>query len=146
MFIRNYKSSDCEQLAVLFYQTVHTVNAADYSAKQLYAWAPGTVDLSEWNASFLRHKTLVAIQDGIIAGFGDIDETGYLDRLFVHRDYQGQGIASALCDELENGFAQVITQASITAKSFFLDRGYKMIRKQQVEKNGILLTNYVMQK
>lgn len=119
MFIRNYKSSDCEQLAELFYQTVHTVNATDYSAKQLYAWAPGTVDLSEWNASFLRHKTLVAIQDGIIAGFGDIDETGYLDRLFVHRDYQGQGIASALCDELENGFTQVTTQASITAKSFF---------------------------
>ena len=145
MFIRKYISSDCEQLAELFYQTVHTVNAKDYSQDQLYVWATGNVDLFVWNKSFLEHNTFVAIKNSIIVGFGDIDNTGYLDRLFVHKDYQRQGIASALCDKLENGFTRITTHASITAKPFFLHRGYKLVKEQQAVRNGISLTNYAME-
>ena len=94
----------------------------------------------------MRDNTLVAIENSIIVGFGDIDSTGYLDRLYVHKDYQKQGIASALCDKLENGFTKITTHASITAKPFFLHRGYKVVKEQQVERNGIFLTNYVMEK
>ena len=36
--------------------------------------------------------------------------------------------------------------ASITARPFFEKRGYRVIREQQVERKGILLTNYVMEK
>ena len=146
MFIREYLSSDCEQLAELFYHTVHTVNAKAYSQKQLDAWATGNVDLSVWNKSFLEHNTFVAIEYNTVEGFGDIDNTGYLDRLFVHKDYQRQGIASALCDKLENGFTRITTHASITAKPFFLHRGYKLVKEQQVVRDGISLTNYVMEK
>ena len=146
MFIREYISSDCEQLAELFYQTVHTVNAKDYSQKQLDAWATGNVDLSVWNKSFLEHNTFVAIEDNTVVGFGDIDNTGYLDRLFVHKDFQRQGIASVLCDKLENGFTKITTHASITAIPFFLHRGYKLVKEQRVARNGISLTNYVMKK
>ena len=59
------------------------------------------MDLKAWDASFRAHKTIIAVKNGEIVGFGDMDETGYLDRLYVHKDYQGQGIASAICDELE---------------------------------------------
>ena len=31
MQLREYMTSDCEQLAELFYQTVHSVNAKDYT-------------------------------------------------------------------------------------------------------------------
>ena len=34
-------------------------------------------------------------------GFADMDADGYLDRLYVHKDYQGRGVATALCDALE---------------------------------------------
>ena len=146
MFIRKYISSDCEQLAELFYQTVHTVNAKDYSQEQLDVWATGNVDLCVWNKSFLEHNTFVAIKDNTVVGFGDIDNTGYIDRLFVHKDYQRQGIASELCNKLENGFVKITTHASITAKPFFLHRGYKLVKEQQVMRNGIFLTNYVMEK
>ena len=33
--VRNYRSSDCEKVAELFYETVHTVNAENYTAEQL---------------------------------------------------------------------------------------------------------------
>lgn len=146
--IRKYKSSDCEQLAELFYQTVHNVNAKDYTQEQLDVWATGNVNLEKWNKSFLEHYTIVAINDEIIVGFGDIDKTGYLDRLFVHKDYQKQGIASIMCNELEQSVKgnKITTYASITAKPFFEQRGYKVIREQQVIRNGISLTNYVMTK
>ncbi|MDD7739244.1 MAG: GNAT family N-acetyltransferase [Fusicatenibacter sp.] len=148
MQLREYMTSDCEQLAELFYQTVHSVNAKDYTEEQLNVWATGKVNIQEWNNSFLKHKTIVAMENDEIVGFGDIDESGYLDRLYVHKDYQRKGIASAICNELEcsvNG-KPIITHASITAKPFFQHRGYRVVLEQEVVRQGILLKNYVMEK
>lgn len=146
--IRKYETADCEQLAELFYQTIHTVNAKDYTNEQLDVWADGNADLKEWDKSFLAHNTVVCIMDGAIVGFGDIDKTGYLDRLFVHKDYQRKGVASAICDELEQEVTgdKIVTHASITAKPFFDQRGYRTVKEQQVIRNGISLTNYIMEK
>lgn len=148
MIIRKYKPSDCRHLAELFYQTVHAVNAKDYTREQLDAWADGCVDLEKWNQSFSEHNTVVAIKNEVIAGFGDIDEEGYLDRLYVHKDYQSQGIATAICSELEQSVKadKITTHASVTAKSFFEHRGYKVVREQQVPRGGISLTNFIMEK
>lgn len=144
--IRPYRPSDLEKLAELFYHTVHITNSEDYSQKQLYAWADGNIDMKAWNDSFLSHCTLVAEADNIIAGFGDIDRTGYLDRLFVLPQFQNSGIATALCDALEHSCdsERITTHASVTARGFFEKRGYKVIKKQQVKRKGIFLTNYVM--
>ena len=38
MQLREYQPSDCAQMAELFYQTVHSVNAKDYTKEQLDAW------------------------------------------------------------------------------------------------------------
>lgn len=148
MQLREYKSTDCEQLAELFYQTVHSVNAKDYTEEQLDVWATGKVNLQEWDSSFLKHKTIVAIEDNKIVGFGDMDNSGYLDRLFVHKDYQSRGIATAICDELEYCIneKQITTHASITAKSFFQHRGYRVVKEQEVVRHGVFLINYVMEK
>ena len=148
MTLRDYTKTDCAELAELFYDTVHTVNAKDYTQEQLDAWATGKVNLEAWNESFQAHHTVVAEMDGKIVGFGDIDETGYLDRLYVHKDYQRRGVAAAICDALEQRTkaAEFTTHASITARPFFEKRGYTVVKVQQVERRGILLTNFVMKK
>ena len=147
MQLRRYKQSDCRELAELFYNTVHTVNAADYNNEQLNAWATGHVDLEAWNKSLQEHYSIVAVDNGIIVGFGDIDQTGYLDRLYVHADYQGRGIATAICNKLEQSVSgKIVTHASVTAKPFFEKRGYKVIKEQRVERQGVFLTNFVMEK
>ena len=81
MFIREYQSSDCKEMAELFYNTVHTVNAKDYTKEQLDVWATGQIDLAKWDMSFQEHNSIVALDGKTIIGFGDIDKTGYLDRL-----------------------------------------------------------------
>lgn len=144
MLIRPYDPSDCRELTELFYNTVHQINAKDYTKEQLDAWASGMVDLDKWNQSLQKHCSYVAVEDGTITGFGDIDKTGYLDRLYVHKDHQGQGIATALCDALEKTAPGDITvHASITARPFFEKRGYQVLREQKVERRGISLTNFV---
>lgn len=147
MELREFQQSDCKELAKLFYNTVHIVNAKDYTGEQLNVWATGQVDLEKWNLSLQEHYSIVAVENEVIVGFGDIEQTGYLDRLFVHADYQGKGIATAICDQLEQSVeGNITTHASITARPFFEKRGYKVVKEQQVERKGIFLTNYVMTK
>ena len=151
MEIRKYQPADCKEITQLFYDTVHSVNVKDYSQEQVDAWADGTVNIEKWNESFLKNYSIVAVENGIITGFGDIDHTGYLDHLFVHKDYQGKSIASSICNALEDhvigsGIQIIYTHASITAKPFFVKRGYKVKKEQQVERRGVKLTNFVMEK
>ena len=147
MLIREYRMSDCKEITELFYNTVHTVNARDYTKEQLDVWATGNEDLEKWNSSLKEHYSIVAVENDVIVGFGDIDKTGYLDRLYVHTDHQGKGIATAICDQLEQyAKGDITTHASITAKPFFEKRGYKVLKKQQVEIQGIFLTNFRMKK
>ena len=132
----------------VFCESVHAIEETDYSSAQLDAWASGSVDLEEWNESFLGHFTVIAEVDGAIVGFGDIDEAGYLDRLFVHPNHQRQGIASAICDALEVSVPEAVStitvSASIPARSFFEHRGYTVVRRQEVRRNGEILVNYAM--
>lgn len=147
MEIRKYRQSDCKALTELFYNTVHTVNAKDYTKEQLDVWATGHLDLAEWNRSFIEHYSIVVVENEIIAGFGDIEKNGYLNRLYVHKDFQGKGIATAICNDLEQAVTGTITvHASITAKPFFEKRGYSVIKEQRVERGGVFLTNYIMKK
>lgn len=148
MLIRNYRPSDCREIIDLFYNTVHLINAKDYTQEQLEAWANKDINLEQWNIRLQSHYCLVACIDDVIVGFGDIDNTGYLDHLYVHAHYQRQGIASALCDRLEatTTSSSITTHASITARPFFEKRGYKVVIEQLVNRCGVYLTNYVMEK
>lgn len=148
--LSGYEEKDCQEIANLFYDTVHTATTKEYNEEQRNAWATGKVDLDQWNQSFLKHDTLVANVGDMIVGFADMDESGYLDRLYVHKDYQRSGIATLLCDALEanakkQGITKVTTHASMTAKPFFMKRGYVVKKKQEVIRVGVLLTNYVME-
>ena len=116
----------------------------------MYGLPPATA-LPEIPIFFLSLYTIVAVKRGKIAGYGNIDDTGYLDHLYIHSDFQGQGIATAICQELERyAFSQhapkITVHASITARPFFEKRGYRVLREQQVERQGVLLTNYEMEK
>lgn len=148
MELRCYQSEDLPAMAALFYETVHHVNAKDYSPEALDAWADGTVDLNAWDQSFRAHVSLVAVEGETLLGFADMAADGYLDRLYVSYSAQRQGVATALVQALE-ARVQVqyyVTHASITAVSFFKAMGYHVVRAQTVERKGVLLTNFIMEK
>lgn len=152
LILRDYHSEDCIAIIDLFRDTVRRINIADYTAARVEAWAPDHIDARAWDASLRSHITLVATIDGDtaekIVGFADMTVDGYLDRLYVHADYQRQGIATELCDRLEAATtaSTITTHASITARPFFERRGYVVLRSQQVTRHGVGLTNFAMAK
>ncbi|MGN0814229.1 MAG: GNAT family N-acetyltransferase [Candidatus Coproplasma sp.] len=146
MKIRNYKDEDCEAVSGLFYETVHTVNAKDYTKEQLFAWASDNKCLTARRSDLINQNTLIAESDGKIVGFGSIDKSGCLDLLFVHKNYQKQGVATALCAEMEKDFDVIRTYSSVTARPFFEKRGYEVVKSQEVERSGIKLKRFEMVK
>lgn len=156
METRNYRLTDCLEVYQLFYDTVHSINTADYDKNQVDSWARSDIgkgDLELWCRSLLDSHSLVMVNsnDEKILGFGNITREGYLDRLYVHKDHNGQGIGTILTNQLETyaidlGLKEIVTQASITARPFFEKRGYKLIKEQTVERNNQHLTNFLMKK
>lgn len=124
------------------------MNALDYSREQLDVWATRNTDINKWNKSFLENTTIIAETNNLIVGFGDIESNGYLDRLYVHRNFQRQGIATMIVDRLEEQVSvpTITTYSSITAKPFFTQRGYDVVRENSVIIDGIELTNFIMKK
>lgn len=109
------------------------------------------IDINKWNSSLSKNYTVIAEFNNLIVGFGDLDDTGYFDRLYVHKDFQGQGIATMITLEIENyarskNIKTLTTEASITAKPFFEKFGYEVIKEQQVYRLGQALNNFVMKK
>ena len=148
MVIRPYISSDCPTLAQIYYDTIHSVCAADYTKAQLDAWASGNVDLKVWDGYFLARHSFVAEMDGKIVGFADMDDTGYLGRLYVHKDHQGLGIGKALCQAVEAAVdvPRYTLHASITAKTFYERMGYRTVESRQMPRKDQYITIFVMEK
>lgn len=148
MEIRRYERGDLEKITMIFQNTVRKVNIKDYTQEQVDAWAPDFIDKEKWNKTLSEHYTFVAVKNDAIIGFGDIDDSGYLDRLYVHHDYLRQGVATLICNKLESmvdSDLTIRTHASITAKPFFEKRGYRVVKEQLVERKGVFLKNYIME-
>lgn len=148
--IRAYRPTDSEGTFRLFQETVREVNKQDYTPKQLAVWAGDEreIDPVEWNERLMGHVTLVAVLDNQILGFADMDQEGYLDRLYTHKEYQRKGIGHALVSELEKQVvkARYTTHASITARPFFEKQGYQMVKRNVVVLSEVSFTNYFMSK
>ncbi|WP_373535598.1 GNAT family N-acetyltransferase [Microcoleus sp.] len=149
--IRNYEIGDTEKIAKLFYDTVHEVNIRDYTTAQVDAWAPADTDIQTWMQSLSSKFTFVAEEGDIIAGFGELEANGHIDRFYCHKDFQRQGVGKLILTQIESkaqelGLKKLFAEASITARAFFETQGFMVIKKQEVERRGQKLINFVMEK
>ena len=100
--IRAALQSDAVELKKLFQNTVLAINRRDYSQAEVEDWASCGDDLSNIEDMIKIHYFIVAInQQSEIVGFSSITPQGYLHSMFVHKDFQGEGIATMLLNEIE---------------------------------------------
>ncbi len=151
MRLRIYKIADTEEIIKLFYDTVHEVNIHDYTKEQVDAWAPANIDIEVWIKSLKSKFTYVAEEQGKIIGFGELEANGHIDRFYCHKDFQRKGVGKKILEQIELkanslGVKKLFTEASITAKPFFENQGFIVIKKQEVERRGQKFINFVMEK
>jgi putative acetyltransferase len=149
--IRDYEAGDAPEIVRLFFETVRSVNRANYSNEQLEAWAPGVPDPEEWHTRMAGRRTLVAEEGGEVVGFAELEYDGRLDMLYVRKDAVGRGVGRRLYEAVEReargqGLGWIFTEASITARPFFEQQGFRVVREQMVSRRGVSMTNFVMEK
>ena len=87
--LRMYHPDDAPALLELFKDTVRRVNCRDYPPGQIAAWSSEEIDRAKWAARFAgRHVLLAEAADGRIAGFGELEPDGHIDRFFISADHQ----------------------------------------------------------
>ncbi|GAB1263843.1 GNAT family N-acetyltransferase [Aurantivibrio infirmus] len=143
------QSSDYRDITTLFHDAIHSIDTRIYSKQQLDAWAPSPIDYEHWRLRLDIKKPFIAVIDKLVVGFIELEEDGHIDCLYVHKDYQRQGIAKKLLTHLcevakRKGIRRLHVEASILAKPLFESFGFKHLGENTVHLRGQTLTNYKM--
>jgi putative acetyltransferase len=155
--LRKYRAEDAAALAAVARSAIGA--AKFYTDGQKRAWASGFLDTAALDLRLRSTRTLVAEAGGSPVGFGNLDVafgctacvSAGLDLLYVCPDHMGQGIGRALVAALEEIARQsavtvIAVYASVDAKPFFEGLGYTEVRENEVERDGVVLKNYLMRK
>ncbi|MEA5549443.1 GNAT family N-acetyltransferase [Anabaena cylindrica UHCC 0172] len=151
MNLRIYQIEDTPEIINLFADTIHNINIRDYSKKQVEAWASVKLDIEMWVNRLSNSFTYVAEENNQIIGFSNLEKNGHIDCFYCHHAFQRRGVGTKILDAIELqakflGITKLFTEASITAKPFFISKNFIVVKKQEVECRGQLFINFVMEK
>ncbi|WP_286240733.1 GNAT family N-acetyltransferase [Neptuniibacter halophilus] len=149
--IRPFQSRYARPISDLFHHAVHSINPAIYSLQQQEAWAPTPPDYAEWATRLEQTRPFIAESGGRPVGFIELEADGHIDCFYTDPDTQGQGVGSALYQHLlhqaqQRGLKRLYVEASHLAKPVFRHWGFEVVRENRVQRNGIELINFSMQK
>src|SRR5688572_33485902 len=99
--IRLSKLSDLTEMQKMFVDTISTICKDDYSPEQIRVWTSSVENTQRWTNKLTSQYFLVAELASKIVGYASLDSNEYFDLLYVHKDYQRQGIADRLYSEIE---------------------------------------------
>lgn len=150
--IRRYIPEDVQELANIYYSTIHKINIQDYSQEQVDVWAPQTsLNAEKWAKKFELTNPFVATIDDQIVGFAEFEPSGHIDCFYCHHEWIQKGVGTALMNAIyeeasHKQISRIFAEVSTTAKPFFERQGFKTLKKQIVIKSGVELVNYIMEK
>lgn len=100
--IRRLAAQDIPEMRKLFRATVLTVNSKDYTKEEVEDWASCRDSVEHWKELLAKNDYIGALDgQGGIVGFSSMNAEGYLHSMFVHKDWQGKGVATLLLSEVE---------------------------------------------
>jgi putative acetyltransferase len=134
MDIRPAQEEDYSDIAQLRAQTIRSVNAKDYPEDIIEHWS-AKVGVEDFRNTANACKRWVAVKTGKIIGFCEHTFDGEISRMYVHKNHLREGIGSQLLEVAENslrqqGCKEVQIESTITAKSFYENNGYELIKAQ----------------
>lgn len=151
MIFRKAFLLDVAEMQQLYIETIESVCKNDYNEEQIKVWSSGVNNMQRWTEVIENQFVLLAITENKIVGFGTLKDGNYIDFLYIHKDFQRQGIADKILNQLEleakNHNSKIITSdISITAKPYFERKGFIVKAEQKNILQNVELINYKMQK
>lgn len=148
--LRQAQVEDLSMILSLFCETIETVCSADYNGDQLHAWKEGARDRARWSDRIQHQYFILGFHERDLVGFSSLAPDGYLDLLYVHKDWQGKGVASLLLTDLLShaeihDMMKIVSDVSITAAPFFLRKGFSMLHPCVRLRNGVEIQNFKME-
>jgi putative acetyltransferase len=149
--IAEFDPAQADQLGRIFFDAVRKGATDFYDEAQRLAWMPRVPSGPNWETRLASQTTLVACIAGQPVGFMTLDAEGYIDLAFVSPDHHRQGIGQRLYVQIETlaraaGTPRLHSQASFLVRGLFEKKGWNVVRKQRIEKAGVTLTNFLMEK
>ncbi|GAB2640045.1 GNAT family N-acetyltransferase [Emticicia sediminis] len=149
MTIRKATIADNQAITQLFYKTITSINVKDYDAQQIETWASSAENKDFWQEQIEKQYFIIAENDEYLLGFASLTVDGYLDLMYVHKNHQKQGIASALLENIlieanRLNLTKIWTDASITAKPFFLNKGFVIEKIYTKISKGVAFENTIL--
>lgn len=145
------EEKDLHSMQKLFTSTIESVCSADYTPAQIEVWTSSVENQERWQKMVEDQYVLLAKKGDKLLGFATLANGDYVDFFYVHKDHQGQGVAKLLYKKIEKeamdkGASELSSDVSITARAFFERQGFYVVKEQKIEKKGVILTNFKMQK
>lgn len=151
MLIRHFCEGDEAALFQVFYSAIREIASRDYTRAQIEAWAPKDPDCTAWKMRIRSINPFVAVLDGHIVGYADIQASGYIDHFFVSGFHPRQGIGQQLMDRLvqeatDLKYDELTSHVSKTAEGFFIRNGFVVIERRHSLSRGVELPNALMRR
>ena len=149
--ITPYTEAYATEIIDLHHASVHAIDPCIYSREQQEAWAHTPPNYPYWVKRLALKKPFLAMVEGDIAGFIELEADGHIDCAYTHPFFQKCGVMAKLYDHIEslahqNKMPRLYVEASKLIKPFFEKRGFVMLHRNEIKRNGQMLVNYSMEK
>ncbi|WOT06188.1 GNAT family N-acetyltransferase [Shewanella youngdeokensis] len=157
-----YQKCYARQVSQLYHLAINSIENSVYSQAEKQAWSYAPRSEYHWHKRLSRSKSWLMIDDErtqlglpVCCGMINIEthfhSLGYIDSLYVHPDYQRQGIAAALFNQLQSWaritkVRELSVDASKLSKPLFLTHGFKQRHRSYQEKRGQIIMGFLMSK
>ncbi|CAM4002347.1 GNAT family N-acetyltransferase [Shewanella aquimarina] len=157
-----YRKGYSKAVGEVYHLAVRAIDETHYSAEQKLAWSQAPRSGYHWHKRLTRSQAWLAVDTACMAGedprcvgFINVEtqyaSRGYIDSLYVHPEYQGQGIARQLLQQLESwaasqGMDELRVDASSLSRPLFVAEGFALRHKRYQEKAGQVFMAYYLAK
>jgi putative acetyltransferase len=150
--VRPYRVGDAAAMVDVFRRAVDETAPRDYTVEQATAWAshgPDS-DATARRAGDGRWTFVAEHPELGVVGYVDLEPDGHLDHLYCSPDVVGTGVGAMLVDEVErcaraHGITRIRVEASEAARRVFERRGYRVVRRNDIDLAGVAIHNYDME-
>jgi putative acetyltransferase len=143
MIIRSMVPADTEAIHAIHGMCLQRTLLGHYTREQIEAWMAGRTPQGYLRAAEAGERFFVAEEAGAVVGYASWQDDELLS-VFVHPDFQGRGIGSALMsacfDDAARGDATIsIVKSALGAEAFYGRYGFLVVCPGSTTKRGVII-------